>query len=63
MGAAALGDPDVLRAHSSIASFIATPDEVLAEPGLLDKVLSIGAGAPRYAGSGPSRVELLTAIG
>jgi hypothetical protein len=62
MEAAASRDPHVLRAHSSIAAFIATPEEVLAEPGLLDKVVSLGADVPRHSGPGPTRAELLAAI-
>jgi 2-polyprenyl-6-methoxyphenol hydroxylase-like FAD-dependent oxidoreductase len=63
MEAAALRDPDVLRARSSIASLIATPDEVLAQPGLLDQVISLGADAPQYPSPGPTRAELLAALG
>jgi hypothetical protein len=40
----------------------ALPLEVLAEPGMLDRVISIGSTAPRYCAPEPSRAELLTAI-
>jgi 2-polyprenyl-6-methoxyphenol hydroxylase-like FAD-dependent oxidoreductase len=60
--AAAQRDPDVLRAYASVVSLIATPQQALAEPGLLGKVLALGANAPRYGTSGPSRAELLAAI-
>jgi flavin-dependent dehydrogenase len=60
--AAAQRDPDVLRAYASVVSLIATPKQALAEPGLLGKVLALGANAPRYGTSGPSRAELLAAI-
>jgi len=41
----------------------ALPVDVLAEPGLLDRVISIGSAAPRYCAPGPSRTELLAALG
>ncbi|MFG1708869.1 FAD-dependent oxidoreductase [Nonomuraea sp. M3C6] len=62
MYAAAYRDPDVLRAYSAIAALIATPQEVLAEPGMVGKVTTTAAGAPPYATPGPSRAELLAAI-
>jgi 2-polyprenyl-6-methoxyphenol hydroxylase-like FAD-dependent oxidoreductase len=61
--AASLVDHDIARAYQSLASFLATPDEVFAEPGLLDRVLQLGARAPRYPLPGPTRQELLAAIG
>jgi hypothetical protein len=60
--AASLVDHDACRAYQSLASFLATPDELFAQPGLLDRVLTLGAGAPRYPLPGPARRELLTAI-
>jgi pimeloyl-ACP methyl ester carboxylesterase/2-polyprenyl-6-methoxyphenol hydroxylase-like FAD-dependent oxidoreductase len=60
--AAAPRDHDVLRAYASIVSLNATPKEALAEPGLLGKVIALGANAPRYGTSDPSRAELLAAI-
>jgi 2-polyprenyl-6-methoxyphenol hydroxylase-like FAD-dependent oxidoreductase len=60
--AAALDDPATMRARGSVMSLIATPDEVLAEPGVVDTVLARGAGAPRYPSPGPRRAELLAAI-
>lgn len=58
---AKLHDPDVLRARSRIAGLLATPADVLAEPGLFDKVVA-GAGSAQYPGPGPRRAELLAAI-
>jgi 2-polyprenyl-6-methoxyphenol hydroxylase-like FAD-dependent oxidoreductase len=60
--AAAPHDPDVLRAYTSVAALTALPADVLAEPGMLDRVISIGSTAPRYCDPGPSRTELLAAI-
>ncbi|HEU4899831.1 MAG TPA: FAD-dependent oxidoreductase, partial [Actinomycetota bacterium] len=61
--AASLVDHDACRAYQSLASFLTTPDELFAEPGVLDRVLELGAGAPQYPLPGPSRQELLTTIG
>ena len=36
---------------------------LLAEPGLLEKVISLGSTAPRYPAPGPSRAELLAGLG
>jgi hypothetical protein len=55
-------DPDVLRAYASVVSLTAIPDEVLAEPGMLAKVVSAGSGAPRYPVPGPSRAELAATV-
>jgi len=45
-----------------VASFIATPDEVLTQPGVLDRVVALGMTAPQYPLPGPARGELLDAI-
>jgi 2-polyprenyl-6-methoxyphenol hydroxylase-like FAD-dependent oxidoreductase len=60
--AAALRDPGALRAYITVASFLATPDEVFAAPGLLDRVLALGMSAPQYPLPGPSRADLLRAV-
>ena len=60
--AAAPLDPDLLRAYTAVASLTAMPSDALAEPGLLEKVISLGSTAPRYPAPGPSRAELLAAI-
>ena len=62
MFAAALRDPDVLRAYMAVASFIATPDQVLATPGLRERVMALGMSAPQYPLPGASRAELLEAV-
>src|SRR6185312_8123640 len=61
--AAAACDPDVLRAYTSVAALLAMPADVLAEPGMLDKVISVGSAAPRYSAPAPARAELLAALG
>jgi 2-polyprenyl-6-methoxyphenol hydroxylase-like FAD-dependent oxidoreductase len=61
--AASLGDdPEIIRAYASISAFLATPDEALAAPGLLDRVVALGMNAPQYPLPGPSRAELLAAL-
>lgn len=60
--AASLADPELSRAHLALASFIAQPDEVFAAPGVLDRVLALGAGTPQYPHPGPSRTELLDTL-
>ncbi|MEU4562765.1 FAD-dependent oxidoreductase [Actinoplanes sp. NPDC023936] len=60
--AAGLADPDLARGYASIAAFIATPDEVFGRPGVVDRVVALGMGAPRYPLPGPTRAELLAAL-
>ena len=60
--AASLTDPDITRAYLSLASLLVTPDELFATPGLVDRVLQLGAGAPTYPLPGPTRQELLATI-
>jgi 2-polyprenyl-6-methoxyphenol hydroxylase-like FAD-dependent oxidoreductase len=60
--AASLSDPDLARGYASIAAFIATPEEVLGEPGVVDRVVALGMSAPQYPLPGPTRGELLAAI-
>jgi phytoene dehydrogenase-like protein len=36
--------------------------EALAAPGLVDTVMALGAGGPRYPAPGPGRAELLDAL-
>ena len=38
-------------------------DEVFTQPGMAERVMRLGAHAPRYPLPGPSRRELLAAIG
>lgn len=62
MEAAGAADEEALRAFLSIASLLATPEEVITAPGLLDTVITLGAEAPRYPLPGPDRTELLAAV-
>lgn len=56
-------DPDVLRGYMSIAELMATPEEVLADAALANKVFTAGLDLPRYPSPGPRRAELLAAVG
>ncbi|HEY7136349.1 MAG TPA: FAD-dependent oxidoreductase [Acidimicrobiia bacterium] len=55
-------DPDVMRASIRIAGLLATPDEVLAEPGLLDRVMELGQGWRDAPTTGPDRAELVATL-
>ena len=58
--AAALHDPDALRAQSSIAGMLATPPEALGAPGVLEKIIALGAQRPRYPDDAPRHDDLVT---
>jgi 2-polyprenyl-6-methoxyphenol hydroxylase-like FAD-dependent oxidoreductase len=62
MEAATMADPDIFRGFVDIASLLARPDEVLARPNLLDRVLA-QAETPAEPMPGPSRRELVDIIG
>lgn len=62
LGNAAPLDPDVLRGYLSVASLLETPEEVLARPGLFDRVMELAPGLPQYITPGPDRTELLRII-
>jgi hypothetical protein len=62
MQLAMLHDPDLLRAYLEIVGLLATPDDVFARPGVAERVLTLGAGAPPHTLPGPSRVELLDTV-
>ena len=59
LGAAALQDPDCLRAYLDIWLVLRTPEEVFARPGLRDKILQLGSGWRDVEPLGPSREQLL----
>jgi 2-polyprenyl-6-methoxyphenol hydroxylase-like FAD-dependent oxidoreductase len=61
--AAGLVDPDIARAYQSLLSLLATPDQLLAQPGLFEKIVELGGHAANYPLPGPRRPELLAAIG
>ena len=55
-------DDDTLRAALAIAHLLAPPEVALAAPGLMERIIEVG-GRPDGGPSGPTRVELLAAIG
>ena len=60
---AAHRDPDVLRAYLDVATMIRLPEQALSvAPGLMDKVVALGMGGPRYPLAGPTRADLLAAL-
>jgi 2-polyprenyl-6-methoxyphenol hydroxylase-like FAD-dependent oxidoreductase len=59
---AAGSDPDCLRAVLSIFGLLRPADEVLADPGLLDKAVAVGGGWREEPRFGPSRSELLSIV-
>jgi len=61
--AASHADPGIARAYLSLASLLATTDEVFAQPGLAEKIIKLGGQAQNYPLSGPRRSDLLAAIG
>jgi hypothetical protein len=60
--AASLADQDLIREYLSVALLLSPADEVFARPGVAERVMRLGAHAPRYPLPGPSRRELLAAI-
>jgi 2-polyprenyl-6-methoxyphenol hydroxylase-like FAD-dependent oxidoreductase len=61
--AAALSDPDALRMYFRLALLLEPAESVFADPALTGRVLRLGASAPRYPLPGPSRGDVLAAIG
>jgi pimeloyl-ACP methyl ester carboxylesterase/2-polyprenyl-6-methoxyphenol hydroxylase-like FAD-dependent oxidoreductase len=60
--AAALRDPDALRAQVDIVSMLAMPPQALAAPGVLERVIALGANAPRYPEDAPRHDQLVAAV-
>ena len=61
-GAAAFKDPDCLRGFISAAMVLSREKDVMARPGLLDKVTALGAGWRDEPVPAPSRDELLSIV-
>jgi 2-polyprenyl-6-methoxyphenol hydroxylase-like FAD-dependent oxidoreductase len=60
--AASLGDQDLTREYTAVTSFLTSPAEVFAEPGVPERVAALGMGNPQYPLPGPSRRELLATL-
>ncbi len=63
MAAAALADPDILRMFVAVGQLLETPQQVVADPVVVERTLTLGGSAPRYPLPGPTRAEVLEAIG
>src|SRR5438445_359903 len=61
--AAAAKDPDLFRALLKIMAVFACPDEVLAPPGVVQKVVELGANWRDEPSFAPTREELLAVVG
>ena len=56
-------DPELFRSMLKLVGVIANPDEVLAEPGVFEKVVELGANWRDEPSFAPSRDELLAIVG
>ena len=60
---AAFADAEILRGYGQVASMLATAQDALIKTGLLERIVELGAGRPRYSGvPGPDRATLVRAI-
>jgi 2-polyprenyl-6-methoxyphenol hydroxylase-like FAD-dependent oxidoreductase len=62
LGAGAAADPDLLRGALRIGTVLATGDQVFAEPGMVDKAMSVGGPLRHEPAPGPTREQLLAAL-
>ncbi|MCX4993649.1 NAD(P)/FAD-dependent oxidoreductase [Streptomyces sp. NBC_00568] len=62
LDATRLQDPEILRGYAEAASMVTPANEVLARDGLLERILQLGTGTPRYPFVGPDRTELLALV-
>ena len=60
---AATSDGTALRGFHQIAGLLKTTDEVMAQPGFLDRVIELGSGWRDAPPTGPDRAELLDLVG
>jgi len=56
-------DPEMLRALLKIVSVLELPEQVLGEPGVVDRVVELGSGWRDEPLPGPTREELLALLG
>lgn len=54
--------PDTFRAAMKIVGMLETPEEMLAEPGIFERIVELGGGWRDEVPVGPTREELLAAI-
>jgi len=60
---AAMKDPEVMRAYFEIVGVLSLPEDVLARPGMFERVIELGSGWRDEQLPGLSRDELLATIG
>jgi hypothetical protein len=60
---AAAHDPEVARAFAEVFSVLALPQEIMARPGMLEKVMTAAAGHEPPVTPGPTRPETLSLLG
>ena len=60
--AVSLVDPQAAHTWSLLAALLATPAELFADRAVVERIMALGAAAPRYPLPGPTRTELLAAL-
>src|SRR4051812_10174548 len=55
-------DPEMLRAYISIVGLVRSGEELFAEPGLLDRAMSVGGDWRTVEAPGPNREQLLATV-
>ncbi|MFI9769617.1 zinc-binding dehydrogenase [Streptomyces sp. NPDC052415] len=60
---AATLDADVVRGFGRVASQLASAEEALIKPGLVQRIVELATGRPRYAPGAPDRAVLLETVG
>ena len=61
-GVAAPHDPDLFRASTEFVTCLARPEELMARPGFVDRVLEVAKGKEPFQPPGPTRAELLALV-
>jgi flavin-dependent dehydrogenase len=61
-GVASGVDSEVYRSFVPVLALLSTPEDELATPGLLERIIAASAGLPQYPDPGPDRAALLQAI-
>jgi 2-polyprenyl-6-methoxyphenol hydroxylase-like FAD-dependent oxidoreductase len=60
---AAANDPECARAFAEMLSVLTLPQEIMARPGMFEKIMATAEGKELPAMSGPTRTELLALLG
>ena len=60
---AAMKDPEVMRAYFEIVGALTLPEEIMARPGMFERIIELGGGWRDEQLPGPSREELLATVG